>query len=380
MVVSHVAFTGHAQELEAFLKGHSSTLMFIGHPFSYANQKESIATLYEKGIPKAKATFPKTNGPDVLMYLKDFFSSFYFILKSKKKFNIYIGINPLNAIAGLFLKRIGFTQTVIFYVIDYVPSRFNNKALNTLYQSLDQISVRHADYTWNLSPSMSNAREKRGIRKKDTNQTTVPTGTRVECAFLPFEQIKRTDLAFLSHLREGQGIELILDVMPELVKKVPSIRLLVIGTGPLENYFHEEVKKRGLSINVLFFGYIEDHSKIEEIVSKCGIGIAPYVPDANSFTWYADPGKPKVYLGCGVPIIITKVPEVALEIQRSRAGIAIQYNKNELINAILLILSNEQMHRELREGAIKFASTHTWDDVFFTAFQKILIDSKSKKN
>lgn len=168
--------------------------------------------------------------------------------------------------------------------------------------------------------------------------------------------------------------------MPELVKKVPSIRLLVIGTGPLENYFHEEVKKRGLSINVLFFGYIEDHSKIEEIVSKCGIGIAPYVPDANSFTWYADPGKPKVYLGCGVPIIITKVPEVALEIQRSRAGIAIQYNKNELINAILLILSNEQMHRELREGAIKFASTHTWDDVFFTAFQKILIDSKSKKN
>ena len=375
-----MAFTGHAQELEAFLKGHSSSLMFIGHPFSYANQKESIATLYEKGIPKARATFPKTNGPDVLMYLKDFFSSFYFIFKFKKKFNIYIGINPLNAIAGLFLKRIGFAQTVIFYVIDYVPSRFNNKALNTLYQSLDQISVRHADYTWNLSPAMSSAREKRGISRNGTNQTTVPTGTRVENKFLPFEQINRTDLAFLSHLREGQGIELILEVMPELVKEVPSVRLLVIGTGPLENYFKEEVKKRGLSDNVLFFGYIEDHDKIEEIVSKCGIGLAPYVPDANSFTWYADPGKPKVYLGCGVPIVITKVPEVAMEIQRSKAGIAIQYDKNDLINAILLILDNEKMHRELRQGAIKFASTHTWDEVYHKAFQKIFAGNKLKKN
>ncbi len=219
---------------------------------------------------------------------------------------------------------------------------------------------------------MISARERRGISRNETNQTTVPTGTRVENKFLPFEQINRTDLAFLSHLREGQGIELILEVMPELLEKVPAVRLLVIGTGPLENYFREEVKNRGLSNNVLFFGYIEDHSKIEEIVSKCGIGLAPYVPDANSFTWYADPGKPKVYLGCGVPIIITKVPEVAMEIQRSSAGIVIHYDKNELINAILLILGSEEKHRELREGAIKFASTHTWDLVFFKAFERIL--------
>jgi glycosyltransferase involved in cell wall biosynthesis len=377
--VTHVAFTGHAQELEAFLKEHSSSLLFIGSPFSYANQKESIATLYEKGIPIAKAALPKTKAPEVLMYFKDFLASFYFIFKFKRKFNVYVGINPLNAIAGLLLKRMGFVQIVIFYVIDYVPSsRFSNKMLNIMYQRFDQICVRHADYTWNLSSAMSDARKERGITVNESSQMTVPTGTRLESNFLPFEQITRTDLAFLSHLREGQGIELILDVMPELIKKAPSVRLLVIGTGPLENHFREEVKKSGLSKNVVFFGYIEDHNKIEKIVSKCGIGIAPYVPDPNSFTWYADPGKPKVYLGCGVPIIITKVPEVATEIQNSNAGIAIRYDKNDLINAILLILENEQIHRNLRQGAIKFASTHTWDEVYLKAFRKILSDNKKK--
>ena len=64
------------------------------------------------------------------------------------------------------------------------------------------------------------------------------------------------------------------------------------------------------------------------------MGIAPYVPDPNSFTWYADPGKPKVYLGCGIPVIITKVPEVAFEISKRKAGIAINYDSHELSEAI----------------------------------------------
>ena len=81
-------------------------------------------------------------------------------------------------------------------------------------------------------------------------------------------------------------------------------------------------------------GYIESHEEIEEIVAKCRVGIAPYVPDPNSFTWYADPGKPKVYLGCGIPVIITKVPEVAFEISKRKAGIAINYNSHELSEAI----------------------------------------------
>jgi glycosyltransferase involved in cell wall biosynthesis len=295
------------------------------------------------------------------------------IFKLKSKFHVYVGVDPLNAFVGLFLKRIGFTKIVVFYVIDYVPSRFKNAVFNNVYHSIDRICVRHADCTWNLSSEMAKAREKRGIRKSETNQITVPTGTRFENGrYLSFEQINRTDIAFLSHLREGQGIELILDAMPEIIKAVPSVRLMVIGTGPLEKHFKEEVKKRKLARNVVFFGYIEDHNEIEKMVSKCGIGLAPYVPDPCSFTWYADPGKPKVYIGCGVPVIITKVPEVATEIDKFGAGIAIRYDKKELINSVLFILGNEEKHRQLRERAIKFASTHTWDATFFNAFETTL--------
>jgi glycosyltransferase involved in cell wall biosynthesis len=381
VIVTHVAFTGHTQELETFLGQRSSKLMFIGHPFSYAKQEKSFAKIYEAGIIITESQFPKIKGTDPILYLKDFLASFYFIFKHKSKSNIYVGVDPLNAFTGLMLKRLGFTKIVVFYVIDYVPSRFNNRIFNTIYHSIDRICVRRSDYTWNLSSAMADARENRGIRKSETNQMTVPTGTHFEKnGYLPIDQIKRTDLAFLSHLREGQGIELILDAMPAIVRAIPTVRLLVIGTGPLEQRFKEEVKKRKITDNVVFLGFIENHNEIEKIIAKCGVGLAPYVPDPNSFTWYADPGKPKVYLGCGIPVVITKVPEVAFEIEKAGAGIAIKYDKEQLTTAVVKLLTDDDLYRQCRLNAIEFASKHTWEEVFRKAFNKVIAESKNESS
>src|SRR3990170_1604652 len=113
VIVSHVAVTGHPQELESFLKQRGHKLMFIGHPFFYASQKKSAATVYEKGSLKAKAEVPQIKGPEIFLYLKDFFATFYFLLKFKSKFHVYVGVDPLNAFVGLLLKRLGFAKVVI---------------------------------------------------------------------------------------------------------------------------------------------------------------------------------------------------------------------------------------------------------------------------
>jgi glycosyltransferase involved in cell wall biosynthesis len=268
---------------------------------------------------------------------------------------------------------LGFAEIVVFYVIDYVPVRFNNRVLNSLYRVVDKICVCHVDFTWNLTFAMTEAREKIGIKQEWTNQMVVPTGTHFEkIEHLPFEQVERAQIAFLSHLRKGQGIELILEALPIVIKKVPSAQLLVIGTGPLESYFKTEVQKKGLEKNVKFLGYIKNHDEIERIISKCSVGIAPYVPDPDSYTWFADPGKPKVYMGCGVPVIITRVPEVALEIEKRGAGIAIKYDKQDLSDALVRLLTDDNLYRKCRSNALDFASTYTWDNVFCQAFNQVL--------
>ena len=372
IVVSHVAFTGHAQELKNFLKQYAETLTFIGHPFSYAFQKKSIAEYYENCVLKVKLNAPQTSGPETFLYLKDFLTTFYFTLRLRKKFHVYIGVDPLNALTGLILKRMGFAQITIFYVIDYVPLRFKNMILNSVYRFIDKLCVYNADFTWNLTSAMADARQSIGINKNHSNQMTVPTGTHSEKFDASQICSDKNTAVFLSHLREGQGIELVLEALPAVVKLIPSVKLFVIGTGPLEKYFREEVRKRELSDNIVFLGYIEDHDEIDKIVAKCRVGIAPYVPDPHSFTWYADPGKPKVYLGCGVPVIITKVPEVAFEISKRGAGIAINYNSHELSEAIIKFLCDDNFYQACRENAINLASELDWNSVFTKAFSKVL--------
>ena len=374
LIVSHIAFgTGHSQELENFLKRRVQKLVFIGHPFFYVEAKNSFVTIYEKGRFKSKIEAPKIMGPEFLFYLKDFVLTFYFILRLKSRFDIYVGADPLNALVGILLRQLSIVRVAIFYVIDYVPVRFKNPIFNGIYHFIDRICVYHANYTWNLTSAMMDARAKRGIKNKKTNQIVVPTGTPFDrVKHLPIEEINKTNMVFISHLRKGQGIELILEAMPMVVEKIPSVKLIVIGTGQLEKKIKREVKEKKIDNNVLFLGYIENHEEAEKIISKCGVGIAPYVPDSGSFTWYADPGKPKVYLGCGVPVIITKVPEVAFEIEKRGAGIVIDYNKHELIDAIVKLLTNYEMYCQCRRKALEFASEYTWDNIFFKAFNQIL--------
>lgn len=372
--VSHVAFTGHPLELQTFLIPRVSKLVFIGHPFTYAKERRSYAKIYEESIQVKQLNSPIFKMNEFLTYLKDFFFTFHFIFRSKKRYDVFIGADPLNAFAGIILKKLGIVNFVVFYVIDYVPIRFKNPVLNSVYRSIDTLCVYNADSTWNLTNAMANAREANGISKYRTKQIAVPTGMHFDRnTFLPIDQIRKTDLAFLSHLRSGQGIELILEAFPEIVEAVPSVRLVVIGTGPLEEHFRVEVKKRNLASNVVFLGFIENHYEIEKIISKCGLGLAPYVPDPNSFTWYADPGKPKVYLGCGIPVVITKVPEVALEIEKEGAGIAIKYDKDELVDAVVRLLTDDDFYSQCRLKAIELASKYTWDDIFYEAFNKALL-------
>ena len=372
LVISHVAFTGHAQELRNFLIQHANKLVFIGHPFSYAVQKNSFAEYYENGVLKDKLTVPQIRGPEVLLYFRDFLVTFYFILKFSIKFNVCVGVDPLNAFISLLLKVLGFAQLTIFYVIDYVPKRFENVLLNSAYRSLDRLCVYNADYTWNLTSAMADARQKMGISKSTTSQMTVPTGTHFKnLKHMSLARSDRDTIVFLSHLRKGQGIELVLEALPEVIKAIPSVKLVVIGTGPLEKHFKEEVKKRKMTDNVVFLGYIESPEKIDEIVAKCRVGLAPYVPDPNSFTWYADPGKPKVYLGCGIPVIITRVPEVALEISRREAGIAINYNARELVDAIIKLLNDDVLYEKYRINALRYASELDWDIIFTQALSNL---------
>lgn len=371
VIVTHVFATGPAQELEAFLKNKAKELLFIGHPFSYAKDRRSFCRYYKDGLLKEERYAFNWNLPGLLCWLKDMYYTFFWLLGFKGDFKLYIGANNLNAFTGLLLKKCKKIENVIFYTVDYVPKRFNNKFLNGIYHWIDKYCVRNCNKVWNLSINMAEERKRKGIQSD--NQLVVPIGVHLNgTKRFSDESINKTKLVYMGHLRRGQGLELVIESVAKVVSRFPDLKLIIIGMGDLRDVLEKRVQELGIVNHIKFTGYIEDHRNIERILRSCTIGLAPYEPNLDSFTWYADPSKPKQYMANGLPVVITKVAKIAEEVQKRPMGVVINYNKDELVNAIVKLLKDSEFYSKCRHNAIEFSSHLSWDRIFEKAFSQTL--------
>ncbi|MBI4845287.1 MAG: glycosyltransferase [Candidatus Omnitrophica bacterium] len=371
IIVTHVFATGPAQELEEFLKDKVKELLFIGHPFSYAKENRSFYKFYKNGLlQKEKYSF-NWKLPGLLGWVKDVIYTFLWVIGFKGRFKLYVGANNLNAFCGLFLRKLKKTEKVVFYTVDYIPNRFGNKILNAIYHWMDRYCIKHCDMTWNLSENMSKARVDKGMSEE--KQIVVPIGVqfdRIKRASL--DEINRKRIVYMGHLRPRQGIELIIEAMKDVIEKIPDIKLIIIGMGQLKETLKQRVKELALEKKIEFAGFIEDHKEVEQILASCAVGLAPYEPDPESFTWYADPSKPKQYMASGLPVIITRVAHIAEEVEKRCLGIVVDYNEQDLAKAIIKLVEDETLYVKCRENAIEFSSHLSWDKIFENAFEKTL--------
>lgn len=375
IIVAHTYATGVSHSLRDFLKDKIHYTAFLSHPFLFSKTLNTSLILYKRGEVSYIYKTPLIKSPfGFLYYIKDIFFTFFLILRVRKKFDIYFGADSFNAILGIILKKIGIVKKVIFYPSDYIQTRFRNPSLNRVYHLIDTVCVSYCDYTWNTSSSMIKAREEDGIRYKNiASQLIVPFGTYFErIKRLPIDEINRYDIAFLGCLAKLQGLELIVNALGTIIRQIPSVRLLILGDGPYRVELEGQVRTLGLEKHVVFFGYINDHKEVERILTYCAIGLAPYVPSDETLAKNTDPGKPKTYAACGLPVIITRVPKVASEIEQEGAGIVINYDKDELAQAVVKLLTNRQLYSEFRENAIRFASRYSWDKILEKAISQSL--------
>ena len=367
LLISHTYTTGPSQELRNFFIKNRVSFAFVENPFSYnQNQKRSKISYYEKGKLVLSYQGVKINGSEVLYFIKDFFETLILTIKIKRRFDICITANPLNTTAAWFLKKFGLIKKIVFWTIDYTPQRLEEKLLNNLYHSMDRFCCYHSDFLWNSSGRMRKARQKNGVDlKRCARETVVVDG----CHFndikrFPDEKINRYKLVFMGHLIPNKGVDLILKALPEVVKNYPKVSLKIIGTGPEENNLKKLAKELKVDKRITFTGYIKDYKVVEKMIASCGIAIAPYVPDPNSFTFFSDVGKVKIYLACGLPVLITDVPEIAKEIAKNKAGLIFDYQPRSLVTKMGKLLSSSSFYSHCRKNAIQMAQNLDWDNVF----------------
>jgi len=191
-----------------------------------------------------------------------------------------------------------------------------------------------------------------------------------EIKFSESEKLKEKTMVLMSYLDETKGVQLMIDAMESVLKEEPKAQLIIIGTGPYENALKEQAKRLKLENSVKFLGLM-NHSELFKYIPHRRISIAPYIDDKNNYTWYADPTKPKEYLACGLPMVITNVPWVAEEVRRRPMGVVCAYNKEELAAACVKLLKDDAFYSVCLKNALDFTSELSWESIYGKALNGI---------
>jgi glycosyltransferase involved in cell wall biosynthesis len=366
VVVTHVTISepslaevyGQCHAIADFLKENAQELLFIRHPLNgkFCSRAERFSK--DTVVPTDTG---KNTASGIMRYIADVLTTLKVTYSSSKSWDVFIGVNSLNAFSGILLKRMKKVKRVIFYTADYVPLRFKNRIMNSTYHWFDRFCIRNADFVWNISQAQVAIRRTQGV--SDAHNIHVPHGIDTEkIKPQPVENIDRFSFVIAANLTRAFNHTLILDAFSETVKRIPHARLFIVGTGESEQEIQHYINLKNIENSVFMEGWMP-HEKLLAFLSRCGVGIAIYTSEC-SWTNFSDSFKTKEYLGCGCPVIISGAQGAISEAKESNALIVVEQTKDSLSQAMLKMLQDEAFYMQCRKNAINFMKNLDWRAIY----------------
>jgi glycosyltransferase involved in cell wall biosynthesis len=292
-------------------------------------------------------------------------SSIFYLKKHKT--DIYIAIDPVNALSALIGKRLHWVDRVIFYTADYALKRFSNPILNRFYHFLDKLAINNADCIWNVSSRIREIRKKQKV--PDSKNILIPNAPLVK-VFKEYRKIIKYKNSFvlMANFTPAINYQLILEVIRDLKKKYKTIKLGFIGAGEMEEQTKKIVREYGLLDNVTFLGFMDHNSAITTAASY-EIGVAPYA-SLHPWTEYGDSLKAREYLALGLAVIISNNVSTGDDIVKYGAGYSIQMDIKHLYKTMDKLLSNKRLLSKMQKNAIKAAKDYDLEKILDTYLYK----------
>jgi len=141
---------------------------------------------------------------------------------------------------------------------------------------------------------------------------------------------------------------LVIQSMPFLLKKMPLVRLLIVGGDAGLGYISrlkrlaEEI---GVAERTLFYGYSYPE-QMRNMIRNSSVGLIPH--RLNELTHTTVPNKLFDYMAAGIPVAATAMRPVVRILKETGAGIIIPCNPEGIADSLVALLSNKD--KRIRMG------------------------------
>lgn len=344
-----------------YLVDNSETTICFHFPHGYSKTK-SYLEIYKFGELIKTQTFYKYSGESNMV--KTFLYCLYFqyiLFRFVPRKSYVIVDNPVFCIlssVSILLKKFKF----IYWIGDYYP---NNKGFMKVYNLLSSYYSKTLEIVWCVSPPIKKIYEVKMDSKSDRNKLRMLISLGTESKKTQHHKINKKSirLGFIGVLREQQGLDLVFLYL----KKYYNSTLEIVGSGYKLEYYRNLAKSMKLTNKVKFYGFVEN---LDTVVNEWDIGVALYENISSNVSVYCEPTKIKNYLEYGLPVITTRATYFYKELEKEKAGVAIDENIKELDHAINEIVSKYVVYKKGVETILKRYEYNKYYDKLLKFMQK----------
>lgn len=355
---SHVALIegrevdGIGNSLIETLSSLTDEFLFVRH--SMEGLLPSEVHSYRHGKITKKVALRVARKPSPLRYAMEVLQTVRYFSR-REKIDVYIGVDPLNAVAGIFLKKIGKVETAVFLTADYSPHRFGSKLMNWIYHRIDMYCVRHASEVWSVSSRIVAIRKRMGLR--DEKNILLPNVPPKKYDTLRKAKRDKFTLITSGNIDKQLDFKGVFRAIKKLEKKYPKLRLEIAGNGPEEASLKKYAKELGVDERVKFIGRMP-LGELMEYVSKAGVGLALYT-GVWGFNEFGDSTKCREYFNFGLPVLSTDTHSTVEDIKAYECGRIVAVSDAAYEEALEDIFENyERYSQASAELGKKYSGVH----------------------
>jgi glycosyltransferase involved in cell wall biosynthesis len=151
-------------------------------------------------------------------------------------------------------------------------------------------------------------------------------------------------ILYLGRIHKIKGLDLLVEAFVELIKKFHDVKLAIVG--PDDGYL-PIIKKRidelGISSKVLLTGHLHERERLTAYVDA-DVYVLPSVYDIS-------PSTVLEACACATPVIITSSCGLANWVEDYHAGYVVPHDKDQLQQALSVILIDEKLRQQLGNQA-----------------------------
>jgi glycosyltransferase involved in cell wall biosynthesis len=172
----------------------------------------------------------------------------------------------------------------------------------------------------------------------------------------PHKLIEHPSILYVGRLSKVKGIDVLLNAIPIIRKKIPNLRIYIAGSGPEGDNLKKRVKELNIEENVKFLGFISEDEKYAYYKSA-DVCVFPSVYEPFGIVLLEA-------MACGKPIVASNVGGIPFVVEDEKTGLLFESgNVEDFAEKLITLLKDKELRDKMGEAGRERAKEFTWDGI-----------------